>query len=303
MKIKIKLRINMSKILVTGGYGQLGTALKDVLSREEIFLTDTDSMDITDSSQVEKVFTSFEPDWLVHGAALTNVDGCEENPELAEKINHAGTIILAKQCKKSGCKMIYIGTDYVFDGTKGAPYTEEDKPNPKSVYGSTKLAGESAVQEISGGYILRTSWVYGEGNNFVRTMLKLSEKMDEVKVVNDQFGRPTYAPDLAKAIYDVIKKRPPACHPRGDGDPENTVGIYNVTGDGDIISWADFAEEIFKVAEKKTKVAGISTTEYFAGNKDKKIASRPAYSALDLTKSKEAGLFLTDWQNSLKEYI
>lgn len=291
------------KILVTGGYGQLGTALKDMLKNEDVLLTDTDSMDITDTSQVEKVFKDFQPDWLVHGAALTNVDGCEENPELADKINHIGTKILARQCKKADCKMIYISTDYVFDGTKGAPYTEEDEPSPKSVYGKTKLDGEKAVREISGGYILRTSWVYGQGNNFVQTMLKLSEKMDEIKVVNDQFGRPTYAPDLAKAIYDVIKKQPPSCHPREDGDPENTAGIYNITGDGNIISWADFTTEIFKVAGKNTKVIEISTEEYFAGNKDKKIAPRPAYSALELTKSKKAGLFLTDWQDSLKEYL
>lgn len=278
------------KILVTGGYGQLGTALKEVLKNEEVLLTDTDTMDITDAGQVEKIFDEFKPEWLVHGAALTNVDGCEENPDLADKINRLGTKILAEACKKYGCKMIYISTDYVFDGTKGSPYTEDDKPNPKSIYGSTKLAGEKAVQEISGGYILRTSWVYGEGNNFVRTMLKLSEKMDEIKVVNDQFGRPTYAPDLAKAIHDMIKKSP-------------ETGSYNITGDGAIISWADFAREIFRIAEKNTKVVEISTAEYFADNKDKKIAPRPAYSALDLAKSKKAGLFLADWQNSLKEYI
>lgn len=286
----------MTKILVTGGYGQLGTALKEVLKKEEVLLTDVDTMDITSAEQVEKIFTDFKPEWLVHGAALTNVDGCEENPELADKINHLGTKVLADACKKFNCKMIYISTDYVFDGMKGSPYTEEDKPNPQSIYGETKLAGEKAVQKISGGYILRTSWVYGEGNNFARTMLKLSEKMDEIKVVNDQFGRPTYAPDLAKAIYDVIKK-----------DPLSVVlaqaGIYNVTGDGDVISWADFAEEIFKVAGKKTKVIGISTEEYFAGNKDKKIASRPAYSALDLTKSRKTGLFLTNWRPSLLEYL
>lgn len=284
------------KILVTGGYGQLGTALKEVLKNEEVLLTDTDSMDITESGQVEKVFEEFKPDWLVHGAALTNVDGCEETPELADKINHIGTKILAQQCKKSGVKMIYISTDYVFDGTKDSPYTEEDEPNPKSVYGSTKLDGEKAASDTVNAYILRTSWVYGEGNNFVRTMLKLSEKMDEIKVVNDQFGRPTYAPDLAKAIYDVIKKEPTPVIPA-------QAGIYNVTGDGDIISWADFAEEIFKIADKDTKVKGISTEEYFAGNSGKKIAPRPAYSALDLTKSKEAGISLTDWQVSLKSYL
>lgn len=286
----------MTRILVTGGYGQLGTALKEVLKSEEVLLTDTDTMDITDAGQVEKIFTEFKPEWLVHGAALTNVDGCEENPELADKINHLGTKILAEACKKYGCKMIYISTDYVFDGTKGSPYTEDDEPNPKSVYGSTKLAGEKVASEIANAYILRTAWVYGEGNNFVRTMLKLSEKMDEIKVVNDQFGCPTYAPDLAKAIYDVIEKEPSPVIPEQSG-------IYNVTGDGKVISWADFTVEIFKIAGKDTKVTGISTEEYFAGNSGKKIAPRPAYSALDLTKSKKADLSLTNWQDSLKIYL
>ncbi|MDO8506986.1 MAG: dTDP-4-dehydrorhamnose reductase [bacterium] len=278
------------RILVTGGYGQLGTALKEVLKDEAVLLTDSDSMDITDVDQVGKVFNDFKPDWLVHGAAFTNVDGCEESPELADKVNHLGTKILAQMCKKADVKMIYIGTDYTFDGTKDSPYTEDDEPNPQSVYGRTKLEGEEAVQEILGGYILRTAWVYGEGNNFIQAVLNLSGKMDEIKVVNDQFGRPTYALDLAKAIYDVIKKEP-------------EVGIYNVTGGGDVISWADFAEEIFKIVGKNTKVTGISTEEYFAGNKDKKIAPRPAYSALDLTKSKEVGLSLSDWPSSLKNYL
>lgn len=278
------------KILITGGYGQLGTALKEVLKDEEILLTDSDSMDITDSSQAGKVFADFKPEWLIHGAAYTNVDGCEENPELADKVNHLGTKILAEACKKHGCRMVYISTDYVFDGTKGSLYTEEDKPNPMSVYGKTKLDGEKAVQEICGGYILRTSWVYGEGNNFVRAILKLSERMDEIKVVNDQFSRPTYAGDLAGAIYDVVKKEP-------------EIGVYNITGDGKVTSLADFAKEILKVADKGTKVIEVSTKEYYKGVQDKKIAHRPAYSALDLTKSKKAGIHFFSWTQAIKKYL
>ena len=287
----------MARVLITGGYGQLGTALKEILADEEILLTDSDSMDITNAEQIEKTFADFKPDWLMHGAALTNVDGCEENPELAEKVNHIGTKILAEQCKKSGVKMIYISTDYIFDGTKGAPYLEDDKPNPQSVYGSTKLEGEKDARNIAGAYVLRTSWVYGQGHNFVETMLKLADKMDEIKVVDDQFGRPTYALDLAKAIRDVIKNQPPL--------PviPAAAGIYNVTGDGEVISWADFAKEIFELSGKDTKVTGISTEEYFKGNQDKKIAPRPAYSALDLSKSKKAGLSLRDWKEALAEYM
>jgi dTDP-4-dehydrorhamnose reductase len=280
----------MSKILVTGGNGQLGKALRDVLKKEETLFTDVEEMDITDPAKIEKVFGMFKPTWLIHGAAMTNVDGCEENPALAKKINEDGTKNLVEACKKYGCRMIYISTDYVFDGTKKEPYTEEDKPNPQSVYGKTKLAGEKATLELPDSYVLRTSWVYGDGKNFVKTMLALSEKMDEIKVVNDQIGRPTYAADLAGAIYDVIKKKP-------------TPGIYNVTGDGEPISWAEFAEKIFEISGKRTKVVGISTEEYFKQYPGKKIAPRPSYSVLSNEESKESNLHISEWQNSLTNYI
>ncbi|MEI6266713.1 MAG: dTDP-4-dehydrorhamnose reductase [bacterium] len=278
------------KILITGGNGQLGKALAEVLKNEEILLTDTDNMEITDPTQIERVFTDFEPDFLVHGAAITNVDGCEENPDLANKVNAGGTRNLVNACKKAGISMIYISTDYVFDGTATEPIPEDTKTNPLSAYGKSKLDGETAVLALQNGYVLRTSWVYGEGNNFVRTMLALSEKMNEIKVVNDQYGRPTYAPDLARAIYNVVQKH-------------STPGIYNVTGDGQIISWADFATEIFTIAGKKTKVVGITTEEYLSDKKDHTIAPRPMYSALDLTKSKASDLFLSDWKAPLAKYL
>jgi dTDP-4-dehydrorhamnose reductase len=279
----------MNKILITGGNGQLGLALKDVLTKEKILLTDTDNMDITEPSQIERIFTDFKPTHLIHGAAMTNVDGCEENPEMAHKVNAEGTKNLAEACKKHNCQMMYVSTDYVFDGKKQEPYTEEDEPNPQSVYGKTKLEGEKYTLELTDSYVVRTSWVYGEGKNFVRTMLALSEKMDEVRVVNDQFGRPTYAPDLARVIYDVIKKNP-------------MTGIYNVTGDGSVISWADFAREIFKIANKKTKVIGISTEEYLSQYPGKKIAPRPEFSSLDLEKIKKI-TSLENWSSSLDKYV
>jgi dTDP-4-dehydrorhamnose reductase len=277
------------KILVTGGNGQLGLALKDVLKDENMLLTDTDNMEITDPVQIEKVFSDFKPTHLVHGAAYTNVDGCEENPDTAWKVNAEGTKNLAEACKRHGCQMIYISTDYVFDGTKTEPYTEEDKTNPQSVYGKTKLEGEKYTLELPSSYVLRTQWVYGEGKNFVRTMLTLSEKMDEIKVVGDQFGRPTYAPDLAKAVYDVIQK-------------QSGPGIYNITGDGPVVSWADFAKEIFRIAGKKTKVVGISTEEYLSQYPDKKIAPRPKYSVLRLEKTAKI-VTITSWEESLSVYI
>jgi dTDP-4-dehydrorhamnose reductase len=277
------------KILVTGGNGQLGTALKEILSSEEVLFTDTDNMDITNSEQINQVFDEFKPDFLVHGAAFTNVDGCEENPDLAQKVNAQGTFNLAKKSKELGSKMIYISTDYVFDGEKEG-YSENDQPNPLSVYGKTKLEGEKSTRELANGWVLRTSWVYGEGKNFVLTMLSLADKLDEIKVVNDQIGRPTYALDLARAIFDVIKKQPEA-------------GIYNVTGDGEAVSWAGFAAKIFELAGKTTKVTGISTKEYFSQYPDKKIAKRPKFSILDLTKAKEDDLFLADWEQSLTSYL
>ena len=278
------------KILITGGYGQLGLALKEVLAKETIFLTDTDNMDITEPTQIEQALSDFRPTHLIHGAAMTNVDGCEENPETAYKVNAEGTKNLADACKKYNCQMIYVSTDYVFSGTKKAPYTEEDAPNPQSVYGRTKLEGEKSVLDLTDAYIVRTSWVYGEGKNFVRTMLALSDKMTEIRVVNDQFGRPTAALDLAQAIFHFIINQPEA-------------GLYNVTGSGPIISWADFASEIFKLAGKKTKVIGISTEEYLSQSPNKKIAPRPAHSSLDLSKAETARLPLPLWQDSLREEL
>jgi len=278
------------KILITGGNGQLGKALETVLADEDILLTDTDNMDITNLEQIESVFADFKPEFLVHGAAYTNVDGCEENPELAEKINAGGTRNLVEACRESGIPMIYISSDYTFDGTATEPIPEDATPNPISVYGRTKLEGETATLSLPNSYVLRTSWVYGDGNNFVRTMLNLSEKMDEIRVVNDQFGRPTYTLDLAKAIYDIIQKY-------------FQPGIYNVTGDGEIVSWADFAREIFKLAGKNTKVIGISTEEYLADKRGRKIAKRPGYSALLLDKSKHVGLSICDWRLSLGKYL
>jgi len=277
------------KILVTGGNGQLGNALKEILKNEEVLFTDTGEMDITKPEMVEEVFSQFKPDWLFHGAAYTNVDGCEVNKDVCTLVNDRGTEILANACKKYNIKMIYISTDYVFDGTATKPIKPDAKPNPVSVYGATKLAGEKHTLRVEG-YVLRTSWVYGDGKNFVRTMLELAEKYSELSVVSDQLGRPTAAIDLAKAIYDVAKKEP-------------EVGIYHVTGDGPVISWADFAKKIYEIAGKKTKVNFVTTKQYYEGKDMSQIATRPAYSALDLAKTKDADLYLANWEESLKTYL
>lgn len=278
------------RILVTGGNGQLGTSLGKVLSGHNVLLTDTDNMDITNPEVIETVFADFRPEVLVHGAAYTNVDGCEQDPKIAEAVNAQGTRNLAEACKKHGTKMIYISTDYVFDGSQEAPYLPDSQTGPISVYGESKLAGEKATVEVPSHWILRTSWVYGEGSNFIRIILGLSETREEISVVGDQWGRPTWSDDLARAIKGVVEKSP-------------AVGTYHVTGDGPIVSWADVAKKVYELAGKSTKVKVVTTPEYYAGKDLTKIASRPAHSALDLSKSKEAGLYLADWEDSLREYL
>ena len=290
----------MVKILVTGGNGQLGTALKEVLASEQVLYTDTDNMEITDPAQIASVFAEFKPEFLVHAAAYTNVDGCEQNPDLSLAVNAKGTENLAVACREAGIPMIFISSDYVFDGTATEPIPEDAPTNPINVYGKHKLQGEQAVLALENSYVLRTSWVFGEGHNFVRTMLSLADKMSELKIVSDQYGRPTYAPDLALAIYDVILGVIPGRKP---GTQPIFPGIYNVSGDGDIVSWADFTREIFKIAGKNTKVIDITTAEYLSDKRDKLIAPRPAYSAFDLSKSLASGITINDWKKSLTTYL
>jgi dTDP-4-dehydrorhamnose reductase len=282
----------MTRILVTGSKGQLGHALKSVLADEEALFTDLEEMDITNFDQVEAVFSEFKPEFLVHGAAYTNVDGAEIDTETAEKVNATGTKNLAEACRKHGTKLIYISTDYVFDGSGDKPYLHDDQTNPKTVYGKTKLGGEGAVKDVPKWWILRTSWLYGEGGNFVRTMLNLAKENQSLKITGDQYGRPTSADDLAKAILNVIKKQP-------------EIGIYHVTGDGPIVSWAEFAQKIFDLSNLKVAVTGRTTEDYVSEKEKegKRIAPRPKYSALDLEKTKAAGLYVSDWEKSLRKYL
>jgi dTDP-4-dehydrorhamnose reductase len=278
------------KILVTGGYGQLGTALGEVLENHEVRLTDTDTMDITSSEQIEAVFAEFRPEVLVHGAAYTNVDGCEQNPDLAEAVNAQGTRNLAEACQKYGTAMVYISTDYVFDGTKKDPYLPDDEPSPISAYGRSKLEGERATATVPEHWILRTSWVFGEGKNFVQTMIGLAANHEVLTVVGDQVGRPTWAHDLALAIRDAIEKKP-------------EHGIYHVTGDGPVVSWAGFARKIFEIKGLPTEVRAVTTADYFGGKEVGSYAPRPLYSMLDLEKSRQARLHLADWEESLRQYL
>ena len=274
------------KILVTGANGQLGREIQKQLKNVEadVIATDVKDLDITDVEAVNKFFDEKKPDIVINCAAHTNVDKCEEQIDLAYKINAIGPKNLASASYKSGAEIVQISTDYVFSGNAKEPITEFDTPNPKSVYGVTKLAGENFVKALNPKhYIVRTAWLYGDGNNFVKTMIKLGKTHDEIKVVNDQVGTPTSTVDLAKVILKLVK--------------EKNYGTFHCTCKG-ICSWYDFAVEIFKLTGINVKVNPCTTEEF------PRTAKRPKYSVLrnymlELT----TGDITRDWKESLKEYI
>ncbi len=275
------------KVLVTGVKGQLGyDVVKELTKRNiEAIGVDVDEMDITDKAQVEKVIVETSPDAVIHCAAYTAVDAAEENEAICRKVNADGPRNIAEACKKIDAKMIQISTDYVFDGKGEALWKTDDKPNPQSVYGQTKFEGELAVQEILEKYfIVRIAWVFGvNGKNFVKTMLKLSENHDELRVVNDQFGSPTYTFDLARLLVDMVLTE--------------KYGIYHATNEG-ICSWFDFASTIMKKAGKKTVVLPVTSAEYGAK------ANRPSNSRMDKSKLLENGfLLLPTWEDALDRYL
>jgi dTDP-4-dehydrorhamnose reductase len=273
------------KIFITGSDGQLGKALQKVLkNKHKLFLGTQENCDITNCQQVIKVVRGFKPEIIIHAAAYTDVDSCETNKKLAFNVNAEGTKNVASGAKNVGAKLVYISTDFVFDGKNKKPYLETDEPNPLSVYGRSKLAGEEWTKKLSSKYfILRTAWLYGkEGKNFVKTMLSLAKEKDEVKVVNDQIGTPTYAADLVAVIEKIIKT--------------DIYGLYHASNNGEC-SWYDFACEIFKLAGKKVKVIPITTEEFG------RPAPRPAYSVLRNFCLEQQSIFMRNWQEALKEYI
>jgi len=274
------------KVLVTGVGGQLGYDVIKELEKRNIDCVGADraEFDITDFEAVHKFIIEYMPDAVIHCGAYTAVDKAEDEPELCHFVNVVGTKNIAKVCKEIAAKMIYISTDYVFDGTKDGFYEVDDEPNPINVYGKTKLAGEIAVKEILEKYfIVRISWVFGvNGNNFVKTMLRLGKEHNELNVVADQVGSPTYTADLAPLIRDMIQT--------------DKYGIYNATNEGEC-SWAEFAEEIFKVAGMDVKVNHISTVEYPTK------ARRPMNSRMSKEKLEERGFKrLRSWKEAVEEY-
>ncbi len=267
------------KILVTGSKGMLGQDLCPILEDEdfEVIETDVDTLDITDEKNIEEVFNEKHPEFVIHCAAYTNVDKAEEDKETAFKINAKGTENLAKACKKADIPILYISTDYVFDGTKQGKYLPNDKTNPINVYGESKLAGEKAVQENEKYYITRTSWLYGHhGKNFVETMISLKDK-EELKVVDDQIGCPTWTVELANGIVKLIKEEMP-------------YGIYQICGSGHT-SWYGFAKKIFELCNFNVNLKPCTTDEF------PRAAKRPENSIMENNK------ICRKWETALKEYI
>lgn len=270
----------MKKILLTGANGMLGQDLSAVLEDEgyEVIETNRKTLDITDLKQVENVLCKYNPDFVIHCAAYTNVDGAEENLKEATKINSGGTENVAKVCADNNITLVYISTDYVFDGEKNEPYLPTDKTNPINNYGKTKLDGEKAIQKYCKKfYIVRTSWLYGHyGKNFVETMISLTEK-PELKVVDDQIGCPTWTVELSNGIIKLLEELP-------------EYGIYHICGSGQT-SWYGFAKEIFKLIDKKVNLKPCKTKEF------RRPAKRPEYSVMDNNN------ICRNWKSALKDYI
>ncbi|MDA8731463.1 dTDP-4-dehydrorhamnose reductase [Flavobacteriaceae bacterium] len=278
----------MNNILVTGGKGQLGSELREIAPNYKDYnflFTDVKDLDITNYPFVAAFVESNNITTIINCAAFTAVDKAESEPDLSDAINHLAVANFAQIAKEKNIKLIHISTDYVFDGTNHKPYVETDIPNPKSVYGQTKLDGELAIQDIkpANSIIIRTSWVYSKfGNNFVKTMLRLAETKDEISVVTDQIGSPTNAADLAKAILNILPQI-----------SNENVELFHYSNEG-FCSWFDFASAIFEIKGINVKVNKISTIEYPTA------AKRPYCSFLNKSKLKSKfQVEIPYWRDSL----
>lgn len=274
------------RCLITGANGQLGyDIVKELKLRgyDDIVALNHESMDITNTEEVHKKISSIRPDVVFHCAAYTDVDKAEENVELCKAINIEGTKQIALACKEIDAKLIYISTDYVFDGNKEGEYYPEDEPNPNNIYGMTKYLGEEYAKVNPKTYIVRTSWVFGiSGNNFIKTMLKLAEHIMRVSVVNDQIGSPTYTVDLAKLLVDMAEVE--------------KYGTYHATNEG-YCSWADLAKYVFKTNGFDTDIKQIPSVFYPSK------AKRPLNSKLNKDKLEEAGFErLPDWYDAVDRF-
>ena len=280
------------KVLVTGVKGQLGYDVVNELTKRghKAIGVDIKEMDITDKNSVKTVIEDVNPDAVIHCAAWTAVDLAEDDDkvDIGRKVNAGGTRNIAEVCKKLDCKMIYISTDYVFDGQGTEPWQADCKDyKPLNVYGQTKLEGEIAVAELLEKYfIVRIAWVFGvNGNNFIKTMLNVGKKYERLTVVNDQIGTPTYTYDLARLLVDMSESE--------------KYGYYHATNEGGYISWYDFTKEIYRQAGYTTEVLPVTTAEYGLSK-----AARPFNSRLEKSKLVEAGFKpLPTWQDALSRYL
>ena len=274
------------RVLVTGVKGQLGYDVMNELAGRghEGIGVDIQEMDITDAASVEKVITEAAPDAVIHCAAYTAVDAAEDNVDLCRLVNAGGTENIARVCKALNCKMMYISTDYVFNGQGTRPWEPDDKREPLNVYGQTKYEGELAVETLEKFFLVRIAWVFGvNGKNFIKTMLNLGKTRDHLTVVADQVGSPTYTYDLARLLVDMIET--------------DKYGRYHATNEG-LCSWYEFACEIFKQAGMNVTVSPVTSDQYPAK------AKRPMNSRMDKSKLDEMGFKrLPSWQDALGRYL
>lgn len=274
------------KILITGANGMLAKAVKEELKENELVCTDVEELDITNLDAVRLYTKKVKPDYIINCAAYTAVDKAEEQEELVYKINAIGPKNLAIATQENNAVLVHISTDYVFGGEKDVSedYSEDDEKNPQAVYGKTKLAGEKFIEEnCKKFYIFRTAWLYGEGHNFVRTMINLSKEHDKVKVVNDQHGSPTYAVDLASIIHQAMEKQIP-------------FGVYNSTNMG-YTTWYDFTKMIYDLEGINCKVIPVTSEEF------KSAAKRPKNSQMSKSKLLKYGIKIPTYEDALKRYL
>ena len=271
------------RIAITGSNGQLGKELRKALGRDTLILIDIHNYDITDRRKTFELLKTHKPEAIIHGAAMTDVDGCERDPEMAHKSNIIGTRNIVEAARELNAYLVHVSTDYVFDGQKDGAYVETDRTDPINVYGRTKLDAESEVlKAIPSSVIIRTAWLYGDGNNFVRKILNLAKSRPVINVVGDQRGSPTYAKDLAAAITDLIRMR--------------QAGIFHFSNDGSC-SRFEFAKEIVRLANLTTVVRPVNSDAFPVP------VRRPMNSTLDCSKIKKIGVTVRDWKEALHDYM
>ena len=273
------------KLIITGADGQLGSEMQKILDKHDVYPVDIEELDITDFEEVKRQVVDFRPEIIFHGAAFTDVDGAELNPDMAYKVNAIGTQNLAVAARAVGAVILYISTDFVFDGQKPTPYNEFDEVNPLSVYGRSKLAGERFIQTLTNNfYICRTAWLYGAGgNNFVKTMQKLGASGQTVRVVDDQIGSPTSAADLAAKVVEI--------------GLSGRFGTYHTTNAGET-SWYGFAKKIFELTDMTVDLQPITTDEM------ERPAIRPPFSVLQSLSLELQGLkSMRPWEEALTDYL